>query len=232
MTNVRKRIFVTITSVVAVVMGFACFTSQPAQAMGLDGSTVAAYSWFPAEASSASSLQTAPDCTVLFCTLQDYTGSMGPTNSPLPTVPVDYVEDFLTLTTTYISSSISSTQITITNNSALPFCTTSLPCSDVFDGLEFVFSSGVHISDVTASGDADFQPISGGLTFTPTVIAVNLAGDTPQVNDQLILDVTTAGTPAPTPLPATLPLFATGLGAMGLLGWRRKRKNAAAFAAA
>jgi hypothetical protein len=30
-------------------------------------------------------------------------------------------------------------------------------------------------------------------------------------------------TPA-TPLPATLPLFATGLGALGLLGWRRKRK--------
>ena len=35
-----------------------------------------------------------------------------------------------------------------------------------------------------------------------------------------------------TPLPAALPLFATGLGAMGLLGWRRKRKNAAAIAAA
>ncbi len=30
-----------------------------------------------------------------------------------------------------------------------------------------------------------------------------------------------------TPLPAALPLFATGLGALGLLGWRRKRKNAA-----
>ena len=26
------------------------------------------------------------------------------------------------------------------------------------------------------------------------------------------------------PHPATLPLFATGLGALGLLGWRRKRK--------
>jgi hypothetical protein len=26
------------------------------------------------------------------------------------------------------------------------------------------------------------------------------------------------------PLPAALPLFATGLGALGLLGWRRKRK--------
>jgi hypothetical protein len=32
-----------------------------------------------------------------------------------------------------------------------------------------------------------------------------------------------AGTPT-TPLPAAVPLFATGLGAMGLLGWRRKRK--------
>jgi PEP-CTERM motif len=31
-----------------------------------------------------------------------------------------------------------------------------------------------------------------------------------------------------TPVPATLPLFATGLGAMGLLGWRRKRKAQAA----
>ena len=30
-----------------------------------------------------------------------------------------------------------------------------------------------------------------------------------------------------TPLPATLPLFATGLGALGLLGWRRKRTTAA-----
>jgi hypothetical protein len=33
------------------------------------------------------------------------------------------------------------------------------------------------------------------------------------------------------PLPATLPLFATGLGALSLLGWRRKRKNAAPMAA-
>jgi hypothetical protein len=32
---------------------------------------------------------------------------------------------------------------------------------------------------------------------------------------------------AETPLPAALPLFATGLGALGLLGWRRKRKAAA-----
>jgi hypothetical protein len=30
-----------------------------------------------------------------------------------------------------------------------------------------------------------------------------------------------------TPVPAALPLFATGLGALGLLGWRRKRKSTA-----
>jgi hypothetical protein len=34
--------------------------------------------------------------------------------------------------------------------------------------------------------------------------------------------------PNPVPLPAAFPLFATGLGALGLLGWRRKRKPLAA----
>jgi hypothetical protein len=32
-----------------------------------------------------------------------------------------------------------------------------------------------------------------------------------------------------TPVPAALPLFATGLGAMGLFCWRRKRKNARSY---
>src|SRR5450759_5859565 len=36
--------------------------------------------------------------------------------------------------------------------------------------------------------------------------------------------------PIATPLPGALPLFATGLGALGLLGWRRKRKAAAVAA--
>jgi hypothetical protein len=34
-----------------------------------------------------------------------------------------------------------------------------------------------------------------------------------------------------TPLPAALPLFSGGLAALGLFGWRRKRKNGAALAA-
>lgn len=39
---------------------------------------------------------------------------------------------------------------------------------------------------------------------------------------------TAAAAPGPTPIPSTLPLFATGIGAMGLLAWRRKRRVAAA----
>jgi hypothetical protein len=34
--------------------------------------------------------------------------------------------------------------------------------------------------------------------------------------------------PGETPLPAALPLFASGLGAMGVLGWRKTRKAARA----
>lgn len=37
--------------------------------------------------------------------------------------------------------------------------------------------------------------------------------------------------PAATPIPAALPLFASGLGALGLLGWRRKRRASAAIGA-
>jgi hypothetical protein len=53
------------------------------------------------------------------------------------------------------------------------------------------------------------------------------SGCAPDGTGYLIVDYSDV----PTPLPAALPLFATGLGALGLLGWRRKRKNAAAIAA-
>jgi hypothetical protein len=43
-----------------------------------------------------------------------------------------------------------------------------------------------------------------------------------------IFEILTSGSLTATPLPAALPLFATGLGALGLLGWHTKRKAQAA----
>jgi len=48
-------------------------------------------------------------------------------------------------------------------------------------------------------------------------------GDTSVPGDTELANLT-SGTATPTPLPATIPLFATGVGGLGLLGWRRKRK--------
>lgn len=49
--------------------------------------------------------------------------------------------------------------------------------------------------------------------------------------DETAVTFTPVPTLASTPLPGTLLLFVSGLGGLGLLGWRRKRKNAAALAA-
>ncbi len=46
--------------------------------------------------------------------------------------------------------------------------------------------------------------------------------------DVVAMDDFIFGEPNSTPLPAALPLFATGLGALGLMAWRKKRKAVAA----
>jgi hypothetical protein len=58
----------------------------------------------------------------------------------------------------------------------------------------------------------------------------------PIINQGLVFEVAGGSNgglgPDPTPLPSTWTMMLTGLGAMGLLGWRRKRKSSAALAAA
>jgi hypothetical protein len=51
-------------------------------------------------------------------------------------------------------------------------------------------------------------------------IGTDIVGGTPAPTFNLAFSLEGAATP----LPGALPLFATGLGALGLLGWRRKRK--------
>jgi hypothetical protein len=57
--------------------------------------------------------------------------------------------------------------------------------------------------------------LTGGLADRPNDVVGSI--------DNPVTFTLQQATPA-TPLPAALPLFATGLGALGLLGWRRKRK--------
>ena len=99
----------------------------------------------------------------------------------------------------------------------------------------------------------DLNPGGGLVISTPRVARINafvdystgafaaLAGLCPPADvvadclGPLLADIRTGvsiiGVDPPTsatPVPAALPLFATGLGALGLLGWRRKRKAKAA----
>jgi hypothetical protein len=53
-----------------------------------------------------------------------------------------------------------------------------------------------------------------------------LAPGAPTLDGPAVLNTFTVQIGPPVPLPATLPLFATGLAGLGLLGWRRKKKAA------
>jgi hypothetical protein len=63
----------------------------------------------------------------------------------------------------------------------------------------------------------------GGIIGLDSNVAL-LTAITGETNQTLAYDFNPPDPPNPTPLPATLPLFATGIGGLGLLGWRRKRK--------
>jgi len=71
----------------------------------------------------------------------------------------------------------------------------------------------------------DAVHMSNGDTLNVTFINAQDWAITPTIKFDLISG---GGGANPTPIPAALPLFATGLGAFGLLGWRRKRKAKAA----
>ncbi len=72
-----------------------------------------------------------------------------------------------------------------------------------------------YVTNVSAGGVWDCP--------TCTVTLLSLNGDQ---NLGYGSQTTGRGGESATPLPAALPLFAGGLGVVGLLGWRKKRKNA------
>lgn len=92
-----------------------------------------------------------------------------------------------------------------------------------FSGAAFTFETtyaflgnyvATYNASITVGGSILFPPCEGspGVTCprnTTLFFTYDLSGSTPVLV---------------TPLPAALPLFATGLGVCGLFGWRRKRK--------
>jgi len=93
-------------------------------------------------------------------------------------------------------------------------------------GSEFSYS-GVSSAVTTLALTYESNVMPGGEWYCPncTVTLLSSLGD--QSLGYALLPAEGGGTLPAVPLPATLPLFATGLGALGLLGWRRKQKATA-----
>jgi hypothetical protein len=71
-------------------------------------------------------------------------------------------------------------------------------------------------------------PIIVGSHDGPGVYAIEQANG----DQESLTSVTEVIKTSATPLPAAFPLLAIGLGALGLLGWRKKRKTSTSISAA
>jgi hypothetical protein len=78
--------------------------------------------------------------------------------------------------------------------------------------------TGTPTAFVTPQASAVEGP-NGIATYTPTSGQPGFS-----LNSSFVLSYNFVSDGTAAPLPAALPLFATGIGALGLLGWRRKRK--------
>lgn len=115
----------------------------------------------------------------------------------------------------------------ITSSGALPFSFGSAPAA-----VPFLFRApgtldAINDGAIAAGLQIAFAEVSSSIFYA----FFDDGGAGPDKDfDDMVVRITAADTrgggPSPTPLPAALPLFAGGLGGLGLLAWRKKRKNA------
>lgn len=108
-----------------------------------------------------------------------------------------------------------------------------LPDNNGYNGNTNTYDKPATTSDTGFQNSENlFYFIGPGFSFDPNAndtYLVSLLATGPQ-GQQLSVDETIIAGTGATPLPAALPLFASGLGALGLLGWRKKRKPLAVAA--
>jgi hypothetical protein len=129
---------------------------------------------------------------------------------------VDFNANSVTLT-------MATAPLTYASYSAAPF---SGPVFTILSGNSFGSITGLVVNNPDC---VPCNPITAYLSADASTLFINWEGAGGEVGDTITVDFS-VGDPVATPLPPTLPLFASGLGALGLLGWRRKRKNADALA--
>jgi hypothetical protein len=123
--------------------------------------------------------------------------------------------------------------VALVNGTSSLNCGNPMPCSpsQLAEVIDLVGYGMANLFEGTgpASSPSNTTAIiraGGGYTDTNDNFADFDVGSPDPRNTESPLNVSIGATP----LPAALPLFATGLGAMGLFGWRKKRKAAAVAA--
>ena len=108
----------------------------------------------------------------------------------------------------------------LSNQSSFSIANTFLVTSDQQDNLQLSLFVNANTLFIPGGGtDTQSGFIDPMITIDPTYEFADLFS--------IVTSSNVGNSSAATPLPAALPLFASGLGTLGLLGWRRKKKTAA-----
>jgi hypothetical protein len=158
------------------------------------------------------------------------------TATGLATIVLDPTAQTLTISATYSGLGSNATMAHIHCCASAPFNNTNIGVATIppaFPGFTLGMTSGTYgpmTFDLTLPGiyNPSFVTAQGGLAQAEAALIAGIETERTYFNIHTVNfgGGEIRGFLNPVPLPAALPLFATGLGALGLLGWRRKKTAA------